>query len=394
MKKINFLVVALAVLALVGCKKEKGQEEDQKCNSVTLSEKTLDMAVGASEILKATTDPKGLTVTWKSSNSAVVSVTSGGTVTAIAEGEASVTASCGDKTAECKISVIADAMYDMFNIADYGLFGNPEVIPGSEKMIHFTNGDSALCKLAYFLWTGWDGDLTYTDNGFAGYGLYIAGDVAVYIGEEGGQLFYVGPADGWTCGMYEPTDSVKPYRITVGQVTPESYGDYISWAYGDSVCTVDELDFDKIDAETHGAGFSLFDTEQGEYGNDYWFRFYWGFINKMVYIDGERDAKGNKITEDRWAADVDWANMTNQDRAYGFKIGYEEVAGDSVIKFVRPYDYSQIHRVFNEEVFAEYEESMKKDAQKHFIGDQNKWHKEIPAFLKEKHAKDKLYKVR
>ena len=79
---------------------------------VTLNKTSLDMKVGDSETLTATVAPTDATnkaVTWKSSNESVATVDDNGKVTAVADGEATITATTtdGEKTAECKVTVKA-----------------------------------------------------------------------------------------------------------------------------------------------------------------------------------------------------------------------------------------------------------------------------------------------
>ena len=75
--------------------------------SVTLSSTELSLKVGETETLTATVLPEDATektVTWSSSEAAVVSVEDGA-VTALAEGEAVITAACGEVSAVCSVTV-------------------------------------------------------------------------------------------------------------------------------------------------------------------------------------------------------------------------------------------------------------------------------------------------
>lgn len=77
-------------------------------NSISLDKDGLEMKVGDLETITATVDPAGVgRVEWTSSNPAVAQVTSDGTVVAIAEGIASITASLGGKFASCPVTVSA-----------------------------------------------------------------------------------------------------------------------------------------------------------------------------------------------------------------------------------------------------------------------------------------------
>ena len=76
--------------------------------SVTLNKTTLLLVEGKSETLTATVKPDNVldkTVTWKSSNESVATVTSAGKITAVKEGTANITATCGGKTATCVVTV-------------------------------------------------------------------------------------------------------------------------------------------------------------------------------------------------------------------------------------------------------------------------------------------------
>ena len=77
--------------------------------SVTLDKTELALTVGDAAVqLKATVAPDNATdktVTWTSDKPAVATVDATGKVTAVAEGEATITAKAGDKTATCKVTV-------------------------------------------------------------------------------------------------------------------------------------------------------------------------------------------------------------------------------------------------------------------------------------------------
>ena len=78
--------------------------------SVTLNETTLSLTVGGEETLMATVKPDDATnktVTWTSSNTGVTTVDSNGKVTAVAAGEATITAKAGNQTAKCEVTVTA-----------------------------------------------------------------------------------------------------------------------------------------------------------------------------------------------------------------------------------------------------------------------------------------------
>ncbi len=85
--------------------------ETVSVTSVTLDNTSVSLEVNKTLTLTATVSPDNATdktVTWSSSDETVATVENGN-VTAIKEGEATITAKVGDKTAECKVTVSAPA---------------------------------------------------------------------------------------------------------------------------------------------------------------------------------------------------------------------------------------------------------------------------------------------
>ena len=76
--------------------------------SITLDKTSLTMKVGETATLKATVKPDDATdktVTWSSADKSIATVDKTGKVTAVKEGETVITATAGDKTASCKVTV-------------------------------------------------------------------------------------------------------------------------------------------------------------------------------------------------------------------------------------------------------------------------------------------------
>ena len=76
--------------------------------SIELNKAELSLVEGESETLKATVKPDDATdktISWTSSNSSIAVVDNNGKVTAVKEGETTVTASAGERTASCKVVV-------------------------------------------------------------------------------------------------------------------------------------------------------------------------------------------------------------------------------------------------------------------------------------------------
>ena len=76
-------------------------------SSISLNKDSIELVEGDSETLTATVSPSDATdktVSWSSSNTGVATVKDG-TITAVKEGEATITAKAGEKTASCKVVV-------------------------------------------------------------------------------------------------------------------------------------------------------------------------------------------------------------------------------------------------------------------------------------------------
>ena len=83
---------------------------ESEAESVTLDLSSLELAVGGTARLTATVKPDEATVKtvqWSSSDDSVATVAADGTVTAVREGTATITAKCGEKSADCAVTVKA-----------------------------------------------------------------------------------------------------------------------------------------------------------------------------------------------------------------------------------------------------------------------------------------------
>lgn len=127
MKK-GFLTVVVALLCamvcafgLVACNNNENPNENGNngtqtvaVESVTLNKTELTLEVGDEETLTATVAPDNATdktVTWSSDNAAVATVENG-KVTAVSAGSATITATAGDKSATCTVTVNAPVTVD------------------------------------------------------------------------------------------------------------------------------------------------------------------------------------------------------------------------------------------------------------------------------------------
>lgn len=102
-------------LALTGCDflKELTEPEEVSATSITLDQHNLELKVGESASLTATVEPDNATdksVSWATSNPAIVAVDKAGNILAVDVGTATVAASHGNLTDVCKVTVISNTI--------------------------------------------------------------------------------------------------------------------------------------------------------------------------------------------------------------------------------------------------------------------------------------------
>lgn len=107
MKKF-FLLTVMAALILAGCEPKNTDPVPVPVESVTLNEPEITLLVGedfqlTAEVLPENADNKA--IVWESSDTAIAAVDENGLVTAVAAGNAIVTATVDDKNATCKVFV-------------------------------------------------------------------------------------------------------------------------------------------------------------------------------------------------------------------------------------------------------------------------------------------------
>lgn len=86
--------------------------------SIVLSNSEINLFVGNEKTITATLNPEGVSedIIWSSDNSNVATVNQNGTITAISEGVANITATCGNITATCKVNVSKIYLADKISI--------------------------------------------------------------------------------------------------------------------------------------------------------------------------------------------------------------------------------------------------------------------------------------
>lgn len=99
-KKI--LILIIFTLILIGMSTIIKAED----TSFSLDQTTLSVKLNTSQYLYSKNKPSGETVTWTSSNPKVATVDNNGTVKGVSTGNATITATAGNQTTTCKVSVI------------------------------------------------------------------------------------------------------------------------------------------------------------------------------------------------------------------------------------------------------------------------------------------------
>ena len=129
-------------------------------SSVTLNVPDLTLLIGQTEKLTATIEPENTTdqtITWTSDNEAIAKVSEDGTVTAISVGAATITATCGEVSATCKVTVnpvVASSV--TLNVEDITLFvGQSDKLMATidpenttDKTIAWTCDNEAIAKVS------------------------------------------------------------------------------------------------------------------------------------------------------------------------------------------------------------------------------------------------------
>lgn len=128
---------------------------------ISLSEDDLFLEKGQSYTLKATVVPDNATnktVQWTISNASVATVDQNGTVNAISSGKATITASAGDKSATCAVSVVIPVTSITLNKTSITLEkGSYEVLTATVSPQDATNKEVK--------WTSSDASVAYVENG-------------------------------------------------------------------------------------------------------------------------------------------------------------------------------------------------------------------------------------
>ena len=135
-KLLYYSLFALTLLAVPSCGDDDEDEPTTiAVSGLTLDKETVTLEVGMTLTLTATVTPDNATdktVTWTSSDASVATVTDG-KVTAVKEGEATISAKADDKTAECKVTVDASKPINKYVAKAFSV--------SETKQVYFSSGN-------------------------------------------------------------------------------------------------------------------------------------------------------------------------------------------------------------------------------------------------------------
>jgi len=334
MKKYLIVLAALAMV-LVGCKKEPSGSEYTK---IAFKQTAISLAQGETYKLVVLYEPTSLDAPvceWSTSNAEVATVANG-TVTAVAPGEANITAKHGELTAVCKVTVTT--VYGAYMIEDYSLFGAKPLswVEGSDTTMTLSwAGGTFHCRMGYWLTLAWDGNITYVSgeekSGFEGLGYLLYDSIPFYTIDDATAGKYNNYPFGW--GSFKIADTkgavVNNYGHA-GKIVKEKYCEYMDSYITYIVTKEGKPDFDLFEQSLSGASIFIADYESDP-EDPAWYIDY-GLISAVVkdmtlIWDGDTETFA-------YEADIDWFNNIDEDRYFGLKVDDNGT--------VKPYDLSII----------------------------------------------------
>ena len=215
----KFALVALATAAVaVACQKPEQQPEKIALKGISLNKEAVELAIGAKETLTVKFDPENVTekptIEWSTSAPAVATVAEG-EVTAVAAGEATITAKAGSFTATCKVTVKGEEQPEPgdFTSPDWANIG---AITNGNHTFKFTKDD----KNAYFF-SERTSEGRYNDiwggNGYIYFALDFDNDLTTGVELNGnGKYEYIG-------FIYCFGEKPKVEIVKAGDCLPEEY---------------------------------------------------------------------------------------------------------------------------------------------------------------------------
>lgn len=327
-------LVVLAVLAIVfaGCKKD----EKTEYTKLAFKQTEIKIAEGQSTKINVLYEPTTLdapTCTWSTSNAAVATVDNG-TVTGVTPGEANITATLGDLTAVCKVTVTT--IYGAYEIEDYSVFLQDSIpwIEGTDTTFNLSwAGGSFHCRMAYWPVIAWDGNVTFVNgSGFQGEGYLLYARVPFWTVDDATAGDNNETPFGWgSFSIKKPTDKVRNNVAEAGQLDGDKWSEYIA-SYIDYLLGLggaEDIKFDLLDEAFSGTSIFVADYTSDDPTWELDYGLFSGVVKDMT-LKWDADAE-----DFYYAADIDWLDSNDEDpRFYGVK--YDESGA------IQPYDLNII----------------------------------------------------
>ncbi|MGN0235115.1 MAG: Ig-like domain-containing protein [Paludibacteraceae bacterium] len=366
MKKCFMLALgAIAMVAFTSCEPTNtpggnngGNGDDTVVSVVKVAPETLVMSIGQTEKLSATVTPTpttAVTFVWTSDDEEVATVKNG-IVTAVAPGTANVIVSVEGCTPDtCLVNVTRDAALDNYQLMSYGLFGSPEMIPGTEQDITMTSGVVYTCQLGYISMYAWDNNVTFVNGqGFGGEGYFFIADLPVFWITEGTYAgYYVGNSEGFHIAP-NPEDTIAPYYALAGElVNLQSYGDFWKILVDPTTESLTEEQYALYTDAQVGTQIFYMDFEEGSQS------WYLGNVANVHMYENDADELQYNIT-------IDWYDYVNDNRLYGLLCNVND--SGYVESLVEPYDMRIITKDYTNVVA---EDNGEENAGVMFVGSKN-----------------------
>lgn len=183
MKKYFYFVAvaAIAAIAFTGCKETKKDDpKDEK--SLSIQHKTRELAIG-DELVIDVVKKGNFTVTYRSSDEAVATVTSFGAVTGVAKGEAQIFIDGGEDALKDTCTILVKEASEIFVVGGWTIWDldKTDILSTDTALITLSDGTEVHCVTCWAEYHIWDNNCTLTGNSISGRGQVIIADVPVYL---------------------------------------------------------------------------------------------------------------------------------------------------------------------------------------------------------------------
>lgn len=242
MKKY-FVVLAALALVFAGCKKEEG---GSAYTSISFKEKTVELLPGETQKLIVRWEPTSITtapeLTFESSDEEVATVDEKGVVTAVASGEANITAKHGELSAVCQVTVMTFEESWAPSSTVYYFPSTKSAAPVSDTtLVYETSKATYTCKL-YSVELCIPSDVAIPgDEDGAGDYIFVTASIPFIESSTSGE--YIG--EPWDLAFMIAEDyNNTPYGAEAGSLDPAIIGN-VWQAYFEAVDAGSSPSFDK-----------------------------------------------------------------------------------------------------------------------------------------------------